>query len=114
MKSFLLDDIKTPPDCEVICRTAADAYITLEKEQGFIVYYFDHDLGSSKPGASGYDVLRWALENEALNKEAIIFIITDNPVGRQNMSNLLLSFNYRCIGRAVVPGTNIAFAFERN
>ena len=101
MKRFLLDDIRVIEDVDVTCRSARQAMPVLEKEM-FDVYFFDHDLGSTKPGTSGYDVLKWALENDLLNPEGSVFLVTSNPVGRQNMENQLFTYGYRKRGTEYV------------
>jgi CheY-like chemotaxis protein len=93
MKRFLLGDIKTIEDIHTTCRTALEAYKILDK-QWFDVYIFDHDLGETQPGTSGYDVLKWLLEQGFINPNAGIFLIASNPVGRKNMEELLKSCNY--------------------
>ena len=86
---FLLDDLRDI-HAEVICRSAKAAYIVLETQR-FDYYMFDHDLGSTKPGTSGYDVLKWALENKYIPAGSIVEFVTSNPVGRQNMANQIIS-----------------------
>ncbi len=93
MKRFLLDDIRNIDDVQVVCRRAIEAFKVLEKE-GFDVYIFDHDLGDTKPGTSGYDVLKWALEQGKLKEDATIILATSNPVGRLNMGYLLSDYGY--------------------
>jgi len=103
MRRFLLDDIRTIDYIDVTCRTPQDAYIVLEKEW-FDVYMFDHDLGEVKPGTTGYDVLKWALTYNHLNPKASIFLVTNNPVGREQMKNLLKDFGYYNKGIEYVKG----------
>lgn len=93
MKRFLLDDIRTLPDIDTLCRTPQDAYNVLDNEY-FDVYIFDHDLGEVHPGTTGYDVLRWALEQNKIEDSASIFLITNNPVGRDNMIAMLKSHGW--------------------
>lgn len=96
MRTILIDDLRNI-QADVTCRTAAAAYPILES-QSFDCYYFDHDLGSTKPGTSGYDILKWALMNEYIPVGAVVHLVTMNPVGNQNMKNQLLSFGFDQIG----------------
>ena len=92
MRRILIDDLREI-EAEVVCKTAKAAYKELEKGI-FDIYYFDHDLGSTKPGTSGYDVLTWALENEKIPAGAIVYLVSNNPVGKQRMRDALL--NHGC------------------
>ena len=103
MRRFLLDDIRTLPDIDCLCRTPEAAYISLELEN-FDVYIFDHDLGEVKPGTEGGDVLRWALQNNHINPKASIFLITQNPVGREKMQNILKDNGWYNRGAEYVKG----------
>ena len=91
-KIFLLDDLRVF-GVDVTARTATQGYKVLETEK-FDEYLFDHDLGSIQPGTSGYDVLKWALENNKLSDHCTVFLVTSNPVGRQNMGNILQDYNF--------------------
>jgi hypothetical protein len=104
MKRFLLDDIRNISGIDCLCRTATEAYIALEKEM-FDVYIFDHDLGEVKPGTEGGDVLRWALQNEYINPKGSVFLITQNPVGRDKMRNILVDHGWYNKGLEYVKGT---------
>ncbi len=92
-RTFLLDDLRTHIPADVICRTASAAFSTLGGAT-FDVYYFDHDLGSVKPGTTGYDVLKWALENRLIPIGAIVILVSQNPVGKQNMINQLTTYGF--------------------
>lgn len=54
--------------------------------------YFDHDLGSENPKETGYELLKIGLENALLPDK--IFLVTNNPIGKINMKNLLIDYNY--------------------
>ena len=51
--------------------------------------YIDHDLGCKE---NGYDVIKWAIEHNCLPNK--IQIISMNPVGKQNIANILLDNGY--------------------
>lgn len=91
MKIFVLDDLRNIA-ADVTCRTATAAYIILQRSATFDVYYFDHDLGSTEPGTSGYDVLCWAIEqHKYIPIGAYVCLVTSNPVGRHKMELALAS-----------------------
>lgn len=94
MRRFLLDDLRVMPDMDVVARTPVEAFVALDNDKAFNVYVFDHDLGEVKPGTTGYDVLKWALENDKLNEKASIYFCTSNPVGRANMEGQLLTHGW--------------------
>lgn len=56
--------------------------------------YMDHDLGEQD--TTGYDVLVFALEAGICPPN--VLLVTSNPVGRQNMANALLSYDYTQTG----------------
>lgn len=84
---LLIDDVRDI-GADVIARTAESGLrllATLEWEG----LYLDHDLGD---GATGYDLLREALEAGRVPPQVIL--VTANPVGRQRMADLLRSTGY--------------------
>ena len=98
MRKFLLDDLRDIK-ANVICRTASAAFVALEKHDPFDLYYFDHDLGETKPGTSGYDVLNWALDNKLIPMGAQVVLVTQNPVGRNNMAAALITNGFSRLGQ---------------
>lgn len=91
MKPYLLyvDDLRNPTNILkqnyniVICRNYKETIYELDKRR-FRIIDLDHDLGEEK---TGYDVCKYIIENEIpLNK---VYIHTSNPVGRNNMVQLL-------------------------
>jgi hypothetical protein len=81
---LLIDDCREL-NVELIARTASAGRAMLEAFKGRIEQViFDHDLGSDE---TGYDVLNWALENDYVPDR--VFLITSNPVGRDNMGRAL-------------------------
>ena len=103
MRKFLLDDIRTLPDIDCLCRTPQAAYVSLELEY-FDVYFFDHHLGEVKPGTEGGDVLKWALENNHINPRASIFLVSPDAVGKEKMRNILLDHGWFNRGIEYVKG----------
>lgn len=83
---LLIDDIRDLK-CDVIARTPASARKMLAVG-GWECICFDHDLGCEE---SGYDIMKEALSNNFLQDIPQIQLVTSNPVGRENMANLLLS-----------------------
>lgn len=51
--------------------------------------YIDHDLGEIN---TGYDLVVWALQNGLCPKQ--VFIVSANPVGRDNIARALVSEGY--------------------
>ena len=94
MKRFLIDDERVLPDIDKHAKCAAQAFNMLAADQDFDVYIFDHDLGSIEVGTTGYDVLKWALKEKLINEKASIYFTTNNPVGRKNMEDLLISYGW--------------------
>lgn len=81
MSTILIDDLrKTKAD--TVCRTPAQAYMELSMGE-WDLYIFDHDLGYTQPGTSGYDILNWALEKDRIYGS--VKLVTSNPVGRSRM-----------------------------
>ncbi len=76
--------------CDVIARTpeAARKILTVVGYE-FDCVCFDHDLGCQE---TGLDVLRYGIESETLPNH--VQLVTSNPVGRQNMANLLTDNGY--------------------
>lgn len=90
MKDLLyIDDLRTP--CNyienhynvIIARTFKDAINELNKRK-YKVIDLDHDLGEEK---TGYDICKYIVENQIPMNE--VYIHTNNPVGKQNMYQLL-------------------------
>lgn len=91
MKEILLyvDDLRTPPNILkqnyniIICRNYKETIYELNKRRCKVID-LDYDLGEEK---TGYDICKFILENHIpLNK---VYIHTSNPVGRNNMIQLL-------------------------
>ena len=85
---LLIDDVRNV-DADVICRNAAIA-MDIICSQNWDVIIFDHDLGHDH--MDGYKLLEGYLEY--FDCEAVIKLITANPVGLQKMRDLLRNYNY--------------------
>ena len=85
---LLIDDTRDI-SYDVIARTF-NAGLKMLLIGGWECICFDHDLGMGK---TGYDLLKLAINNNLVN-DAIIQLVSSNPVGRNRMKNLLLDNNY--------------------
>jgi len=85
---LLIDDIRDQYDVEHTARTADEGMLAL-KTLPVTHLLIDHDLGEGK---SGYDVINWAIENDVLPPR--VFIVSANPVGRNNIGRALESVGY--------------------
>lgn len=94
-----VDDIRVPsniPSDAVVCRTYADSIATIDtciSNGTFIDLDLDHDLGEEK---SGYDIAKYIVENQY--KKCRFRVHSANPVGRQNISQLVTHYGYEYIG----------------
>lgn len=84
---LLIDDTRDL-NCEVTARNAK-AGKKLLAVGGWECLCLDHDLGEE---TSGYDIAKWALENDFLPTH--VQLVTSNPVGRHNISELLKNAGY--------------------
>jgi hypothetical protein len=90
---WLLIDDQRDLNCDVIVRTPEAARKLLGVcLKSFDCVCFDHDLGTCE---TGYDILKWALKYQLLPNH--VQLVTSNPVGRQNMSNLLKDYRYTTV-----------------
>lgn len=81
----------------IVCKTFTQARIWIDEIEAFqygseIVVCFDHDLGGKK---TGYDLAKYIVENNV--KLAAYEVHTMNPVGRENIIQLLNHYGYRRI-----------------
>lgn len=98
MKILFIDDIRNPFDYidnvdgvyVAIARNSHDALEAL-KEFTFDIVFFDHDLGEDR---TGYDIAKWIVENNIKIKQGFK-IVSSNPVGRFNISQLLNHYGYQ-------------------
>lgn len=95
-KQYLLwvDDLRGIPNNyigeyhTVVAHTYNEAINELHRFR-YNIICLDHDLGEEK---TGYDICKYIIENHIQCDE--IRIHTQNPVGRQNMVQLLRHYNY--------------------
>lgn len=86
--SFWIDDVKTPDFyVDLICRNGLLA-LSLLYYLKVSDLYIDHDLGEGINGAEILKELFIAKHKDDLPET--IFIISNNPVGRDNMRNIIL------------------------
>jgi len=86
---LIIDDERTL-GCDVIARTAeAGMEVLHSMSDCFECLCIDHDLG---PGKSGFYVIGWALDKNCLPDQ--VQIVSQNPVGAQNIRNLLKDAGY--------------------
>lgn len=94
---LIIDDVRTL-GCDVVARTAKDGMDILSRmSDQFECLCIDHDLGEGKKGKSGYDVLKWALPKGYVPDH--VQIVSKNPVGAQNIRNILTDYGYRSTDR---------------
>lgn len=89
---WLIIDDKRDLNCEVVARTAEAGKWAL-KNGSWECLCLDHDLGI---GETGYDVLKWAIENKCLPDR--VQLVTDNSVGLLNMAATLESNGFTRLG----------------
>lgn len=88
---LLIDDVREL-NMDLTARTSAEGKKALA-ENPVTHLYMDHDLGEfDGEFRNGYEVLLWALENGHCPPN--VFLVTSNPVGRQNMALALVSYDY--------------------
>lgn len=97
MKLIWLDDERNPyNDLKdsmevVIVRTyeeAIDTFLDLNDGKDDICISFDHDLGTKK---TGYDFAKWLVEHRITG---FFHLHTMNPVGRENIRQLLKHYGW--------------------
>lgn len=93
MKVYIyLDDFRPCPAHAIPARSFEEAIILLNefKNKNIDIYFsFDHDLGEEK---TGYDVAKYIVENQI--PIAAFYVHSANPVGRQNIIQLLTHYGY--------------------
>lgn len=85
---WLLIDDKRDLYCDVIARTSKAGFKMLALG-GWDTLCIDHDLGEE---ISGYDIIVWASKRNFLPNH--IQIVSSNPVGKQNIANVLKDNGY--------------------
>lgn len=97
MKKYhiLIDDLRNL-NMDIICRTSQAGFRTVVAFSGDIeCLYMDHDLGEESQ-TDGYELLKKLYANDGINISMPdkVQLVTSNPVGRQNMADLLISNGY--------------------
>ena len=95
-----IDDMRQPPhkDNLVVFRNAESAIEWFKREEEItsndcFCLYLDHDLGE---GMSGYDFCKWFIEwNYERQYNTTFVLLTANPVGRDNMRQLMTHYGYK-------------------
>ena len=96
MKVLYVDDIRFPEkwhkneDEITVARTYDEAIQYLGDE--YDVISLDHDLGEEK---TGYDIAKYIVENQL--KIGKVAIHSANPVGRDNIKQLLTHYGYEVL-----------------
>jgi len=88
MINLFLDDLRPCPDNFILAKNVPQCRILLQHNQ-VIRLSLDHDLGDLE---TGYDLCKWIVEAGQYNESIYpkeIFLHTANPVGRDNMYQLL-------------------------
>lgn len=94
MKLFL-DDLRNAPKGWVLCRSINEMLLMFEQERHIDAISLDHDLGCNDSGyfichsETGYDFCKWLIEQPEEVWPELIILHTANPVGRDNMRQLL-------------------------
>ncbi|WP_248925531.1 cyclic-phosphate processing receiver domain-containing protein [Paenibacillus hamazuiensis] len=96
--NVFLDDTRPNPPGFKLARTAAEA-IQYLKTGKVSVLSLDFDLGTLP--VTGYDVVRYIVENHIYPKQIIIH--SANPFGRQKMLGLLLKHKPASVKVSVSP-----------
>ena len=94
MRILLIDDVRTFTVVDAIARNYNEGIRQLERNGPWDEVYLDHDLGDASfceersRYMTGYDVMCWLEANPGhLPKE--IILVTDNPVGRTRMQQVI-------------------------
>lgn len=95
-----IDDMRQPPhkDNLVVFQNAESAIEWFKREEEItsndcFCLYLDHDLGE---GISGYDFCKWFIKwNYERQHNTTFVLLTANPVGRDNMRQLMTHYGYK-------------------
>jgi len=91
MINLFLDGLRPPPDNFILAKDATECS-TLIQNNDINILSLDHDLGETE---TGYDLVKWLVESGLEAPEIypkVIYLHTANPVGRQNMYQLLMRY----------------------
>lgn len=99
MKNYLyIDDIRIPEkkqDYQLYIARNYNEAINALTQQEFDIISFDHDIGIGK---TGYDIAKYIVENNIKIKEGF-YIHSMNVVGKKNIYELLVHYNYKYLGQ---------------
>lgn len=95
--NLYLDDCRPAPEGFILAKSV-DECIKIMSVHNVDILSLDHDLGEGRP--TGYNLVKWMITN-AVYPERIV-LHTSNPVGRENMRQLLERYK---------PGTVKLYAF---
>lgn len=87
---LLIDDLRNL-GADAIVRSAQVARIILKETRGWTHLYLDHDLGEHSD-MDGGPLLNWMIEHDVV--PPFVQLVTDNPVGRENMQRALENIGY--------------------
>lgn len=89
---WIIIDDKRDLNCDIIARNAKAGKEVLRRFVGQIeCLCLDHDMGERE--LTGYDVAKWAIDEGFLPNK--VQLVTSNPVGRENIANLLIANDYK-------------------
>jgi hypothetical protein len=80
-----VDDTRTPPSDSWILANNFDEAIEFLRTRDVVELSLDHDLGYDSK--SGYEICKWMVEHDVWPR--YVRVHTANPVGRENMVQLL-------------------------
>lgn len=89
--NLYLDDLRPCPENFVLAKNIEEAK-EIMKENKVAIFSLDHDLGQDKEGnilPTGYDFVKYLCETGLDETCKAIYLHTDNPVGKENMRQLL-------------------------
>lgn len=89
--NLYVDDLRQVPKNFEIARTYEEA-IKILKNNTIDILSLDHDLGEEK---TGYDIVKYICQNNCKVKR--VYLHTFNPIGRENMYQVLLAARARGI-----------------
>lgn len=94
---LFLDDLRAPPDGTwVVCRSVAAAKLYISEHGVPLELSLDHDLGN---GVDAPVLLHWLIDEHLdghldCTKIVTVGVHSANPVGRENLLGLWVSFMY--------------------
>ena len=90
--NVFLDDLRPCPEGFILARDVKECIKLLENNE-VKVLSLDHDLGYNLK--TGYDLVKYMVEKDLYPE--VIYLHTANPVGRQNMYQLLERYKPDCV-----------------